>query len=164
MRLYLQFTGELNAGPEKISKKLSEVDLSDPEDIKALIPDSGADVLVHFGGEDFLPRYQRYVQNLPDWKTKYPKLASVDMRYQHEVVLEMAPGATVPVAGGDANAAAPGTKVVAGPVAAKKVVAKKAGAKVVVKPKAVVKKAVAKKPVAGHLQNSFSVRSKAGPR
>jgi len=159
MRLYLQFTADLDAGPDKISKKLSEVDLTDPEDIKALIPDNGMDVLVHFGSEDFLQRYQRYVQNLPDWKTKYPKLASVDMRYEREVVLEMAPGVTVPVPGGDANAAAPGTKVAPVVVVKKAAVVKKPGAK----PKAVVKKAAAKKPVAGHLQKSFEVRSK-GPR
>ncbi len=99
MKLYLRFTGDLDAGPDKISRRLSEVDLTDPEDIKALLPDSGTSILVHFGDNDFLTRYQRYVQNLPDWKARYPKLASVDMRYEHDVVLEMAPGAAVPIAG-----------------------------------------------------------------
>jgi len=148
MKIYLAFTRDLDEGPDKISKRLSEVDLTDPEDVKALIPDNGTDVLVHFGQEDFLTRYQRYEQNLPDWKTKYPKLASVDMRYEREVVLEMAPGASVPVSG-DAGASA-----VAAPAAEKKA--------------AVVKKPVVKaKPVAhaaGHLEKSFAVRSKAGPR
>jgi cell division protein FtsQ len=153
MKLYLAFTNDLDAGPDKISKRLSEVDLTDPEDVKALIPDNGTDVLVHFGQEDFLTRYQRYEQNLPDWKTKYPKLASVDMRYEREVVLEMAPGTSVPVSGDAAVSAV-------APVAEKKaVVVKRPVAKVPAKAKA--------KPVghaAGHLEKSFAVRSKAGQR
>jgi cell division protein FtsQ len=101
MKLFLRFTGELDAGAksgqDKISRHLSEVDLTDPEDVKALIPDNGTDVLVHFGDNDFRNRYQHYIQNLPDWKVRYPKLASADMRYDREVVLEMAPGTSVPV-------------------------------------------------------------------
>ena len=95
MKLYLRFTEELDEGAEKHSKKLSEVDLTDPEDVKALL--AGDNVLVHLGDKDFLSRYENYQQHLPDWKAKYPKLASVDMRYEREVVLQMAPGSAVPV-------------------------------------------------------------------
>lgn len=98
MKVYLRFTGELDSGSDKISRRLSEIDLTDPEDVKALIPDNGTDVLVHFGDDDFLSRYQRFMQNLPDWRVKYPKLASADMRYDREVVLEMTPGSAVPIA------------------------------------------------------------------
>ena len=98
MKLYQRFTGELDSGSDKVSLKLSEIDLTDPEDVKALIPDNGTDVLVHFGDDDFLSRYQRFMQNLPDWRVKYPKLASADMRYDREVVLEMTPGSAVPIA------------------------------------------------------------------
>lgn len=103
MKLYEKFTADLDAGSvagDGISKKLSEVDLSSPEDVKALIPSTangGSDVLVHFGDDEFLKRYKSFEQNLPTWKSTYPKLASVDMRYEHNVVLEMAPGFAVPV-------------------------------------------------------------------
>ena len=93
MALYARFMAEL--GP--VSSKLSEVDLSSPEDVKALISTGNSDVLVHFGDDEFLKRYQNFDANLPGWKQTYPKLASVDMRYEHNVVLEMAPGAVVPV-------------------------------------------------------------------
>ena len=102
MKLYARFTSELDSGPDKISQKLSEVDLTDPDDVKALL--AGESVLIHFGQSDFLARYQRFEQNLAEWKAKYPKLASADMQYPHEVVLEMAPGTTVPVAEGDGSA------------------------------------------------------------
>jgi cell division protein FtsQ len=152
MKVYLRFTSALDAGSEKVSKKLSEIDLTDPEDVKALIPDNGTDVLVHFGGDDFLTRYQRYEQNLPDWKTRYPKLASADMRYERDVVLEMAPGSTVPIAG-----AAAASSAAAAPAAAKKAAAKKPAPKPVVKAR-VKAKAAAK----AHPQQAFSVPRKAG--
>jgi cell division protein FtsQ len=100
MALFTRFMTDLDAGGEKVTDKLSEVDLSSPEDVKALIPSgpvSGkmADILVHFGDDDFLARYQRYQQKLPEWLTQYPRLASADMRYERQVVLEMAKGATV---------------------------------------------------------------------
>jgi cell division protein FtsQ len=103
MQLYTRFTTGLDSTGEKISAKLSEIDLSDPEDVKALIPEGWADILVHFGDTDFLARYQRFQQLLPEWRTQYPKLASVDMRYERQVVLEMQPGANAPAAG-DASA------------------------------------------------------------
>jgi cell division protein FtsQ len=118
MQLYTRFTASLDSTGEKISAKLSEIDLSDPEDVKALIPEGWADILVHFGDTDFLARYQRFQQLLPEWRTQYPKLASVDMRYDRQVVLEMQPGATGP-ASDDSNAAksAAPTKPIAKPVA-----------------------------------------------
>ena len=39
MKIYERFTTELDAAGEKISEQLSEVDLSNPEDVKAMIPD-----------------------------------------------------------------------------------------------------------------------------
>lgn len=91
MRIYAAFTGDLDSTGEHISEKLSEVDLSNPEDVKALIPEGPADILVHFGETDFLARYRRFEAHLHEWLTDHPRLASVDMRYQRQVVLEMKP-------------------------------------------------------------------------
>jgi cell division protein FtsQ len=110
MQLYIRFTTSLDSTGEKISAKLSEIDLSDPEDVKALIPEGWADILVHFGDSDFLARYQKFQQLLPEWHTQYPKLASVDMRYERQVVLEMQPGTqsgSAAPTNGDAPQAAP---------------------------------------------------------
>ena len=108
MAVYLKFIKELDGGPQKLSGNLSEVDVSNPEDVKALVANGGADVLVHFGDEKFLERYQLFEQHLPDWRTQYPKLASADMRYEQQVVLEMAAGSSVPLNDG-AGAPAPTT-------------------------------------------------------
>jgi cell division protein FtsQ len=96
MKIYMAFVAALDATGEKISSKLSEVDLSDPEDLRAVIPDAGgSDVLVHFGEDHFLDRYHAYRQHLAEWRTQYPHLASVDMRYDRQVVLGMKPDAPV---------------------------------------------------------------------
>jgi len=98
MRIYSYFTSDLDSTGERISDKLSEVDLSNPEDVKAIVREVSAgiptDLLVHFGDADFLPRYRKFESHLQEWLTDHPKLASVDMRYEHQVVLEMQPGAT----------------------------------------------------------------------
>ncbi|HWZ50781.1 MAG TPA: FtsQ-type POTRA domain-containing protein [Granulicella sp.] len=106
MKIYTRFTSELDSTGQQISAKLSEIDLSDPEDVKALIPEGWADILVHFGDSEFLSRYQKFQQLLPEWRTQYPKLGSVDMRYDRQVVLEMQPGAAAS-APGDTNAGTP---------------------------------------------------------
>jgi cell division protein FtsQ len=105
MKIYERFTTELDGSGEKISQGLSEVDLSNPEDVKALIPDKSSEVLVHFGDANFLDRYRRFEEHLQEWRTVYPKLSSVDMRYERQVVLEMQPGAGVPVASSPNGAA-----------------------------------------------------------
>ncbi|MGA1983791.1 MAG: FtsQ-type POTRA domain-containing protein [Acidobacteriaceae bacterium] len=94
MKIYLGFVAALDATGEGISHKLSEVDLSNPEDVKAIVPDAGADILVHFGEEKYLERYHQYQAHLAEWRAQYPRLASVDMRYERQVVLEMQPGTT----------------------------------------------------------------------
>ncbi len=53
---------------------------------------------MHFGEEDFLERYKKYEAHLAEWRAQYPKLSSVDMRYERQAVLEMQPGSSVPVA------------------------------------------------------------------
>lgn len=108
MAIYERFMQELGA---KNSATISEVDVSNPEDVKAVVSSGGSDILVHFGDEDFLKRYQEFEQHLPEWKAQYPKLAAADMRYERQVVLEMQPGTGVPVSGGAAKTEAPGAAV-----------------------------------------------------
>ncbi len=89
MQLYRQFIGDLDSGAERVSDRISEVDVSDPEDIRALLPAQGSDIQVHFGDSDFLARYRRYREHLAEWRQQYPQLASVDLRYDNQAVLEM---------------------------------------------------------------------------
>jgi cell division protein FtsQ len=119
MRIYLDFMAALDATGEAISHKVSEVDVSNPEDVRAILPDAGAgsggaDILVHFGDGKYLERYHQYQAHLAEWRTQYPKLASVDMRYERQVVLEMQPGTAVPNGDAAPTGAAPQAAPAAG--------------------------------------------------
>lgn len=89
MDVYQHLVGELDAGGQHLSDQLSEIDLSDPEDARVLMPEQGTDILAHFGEDHFLERYQRYKTHIAEWRQQYPKLAEVDLRYEQQVVLQM---------------------------------------------------------------------------
>jgi cell division protein FtsQ len=96
MKLYMAFLTELDTGGEAVSKKVSEVDLSNPDDVRAIVPDANSqasNVLIHFGADRFLDRYREYQEHLAEWRTQCPRLASVDMRYDQQVVLDPCPPA-----------------------------------------------------------------------
>jgi cell division protein FtsQ len=90
MGLYTDFMSTLSSTNGMAASQLSEVDLSDPEDVRVLLPSAGSDLLVHFGSDDFAARWQRLEEKLPGWRRQYPRLAGVDLRYQRQTVLEMA--------------------------------------------------------------------------
>jgi len=94
MELYMAFMKAMTSGGGQITDNLSEVDVTDPEDVKAVVVRDGSDILVHFGDENFLSRYQTFEQHLPEWRQSYPKLNSVDMRYNSQIVLDAKTGAT----------------------------------------------------------------------
>jgi cell division protein FtsQ len=101
--------GELDSNGQRLSEQISEIDLTDPEDARVLMPEQGADILAHFGEDHFLERYQRYKAHIAEWRQQYPKLAAVDLRYEQQVVLEMTPGSNAaPVEAPRAASADPG--------------------------------------------------------
>ncbi|MGC1461035.1 MAG: FtsQ-type POTRA domain-containing protein [Terracidiphilus sp.] len=92
MALYGRLMAELDANNQHFSQQISEIDITDPEDARVLMPEQGSDILAHFGEDHFLERYQRYKAHIAEWRQQYPRLATVDLRYDHQVVLEMASG------------------------------------------------------------------------
>ena len=93
MRLYSRFLGELDSGDTRLSPQLSEVDLADLDDVRAVVPAQGSDMLLHFGNTDFLDRFHAYQQHIAEWRQQYPSLSAVDLRYDRQVVLKMAEAA-----------------------------------------------------------------------
>jgi cell division protein FtsQ len=92
MAVYMRLLGELDANNQRLSEQISEIDLTDPQDARVLLPEQGADILGHFGEDRFMERYQRYKTHIAEWRQQYPKLTAVDLRYDDQVVLEMTPG------------------------------------------------------------------------
>jgi len=107
MDVYLRLMADLDSGGKHNSEQISEIDLTDPEDARVLMPEQGGDILAHFGEDQFLERYQRYQAHIAEWRQQYPHLASVDLRYDNQAVLQMASGAqaqTPPAGNAQANA------------------------------------------------------------
>jgi cell division protein FtsQ len=95
MRLYADFMSALNSTGGAVSSQLSEVDLSDPEDVKVLTNDPEGAVLVHLGSANYLDRFKIYVTHLREWRQQFPKLESVDLRYDRQIIVNPdLPGAT----------------------------------------------------------------------
>ena len=117
MRLFNRFLSAMNADGGNVSAQLSEVDLSDLDDVRAVVPAQGTDILLHFGNSDFLARYRSYQEHLAEWRQQYPNLSAVDLRYDQQVVLKMADAAAAdeaaeakPLATPAAKAATPAAK------------------------------------------------------
>jgi cell division protein FtsQ len=87
MRIYNQLLRELDSDGAHYSQDLSEVDISDQDDVKVLTNDSAGAVLVHLGSSDFLSRYKIYVTHVRGWRQQFEKLESVDLRYEHQIIL-----------------------------------------------------------------------------
>jgi cell division protein FtsQ len=87
MKIYTQLMKELDSGGAHYSRDLSDVDLSDPDDVKATVTDPNGAVLVHLGSSNFLERFRTYVAHVQEWRTQFQKLESVDLRYEHQVIV-----------------------------------------------------------------------------
>src|SRR5580704_15170222 len=87
MKAYSEMVRELDLGGARYSQDLSEVDLSDLEDVKVRVNDPAGDVLVHLGSSDYLRRYKIYVTHAQGWRQQFQKLESVDLRYDNQIIV-----------------------------------------------------------------------------
>ena len=162
MKIYNALVNQLDSGGAHYSQELSEVDLSDPEDVKVQANNPDGEVLVHLGSSNYLERYKIYVAHVQEWRQQFNKVESVDLRYDHQIIVNPDLGGASPqppisvkaakaaMAAGVKTAALVNREIVPSKPAAAKSVAAKTVPKKVAKPvqHAVVKKPVAKSTVA----------------
>jgi cell division protein FtsQ len=87
MKIYNDLVSQLDAGGAHYSQELSEVDLSDAEDVKVLPSDPMGEVLVHLGSSNYIERYRIYVSHVREWRQQFDKLESVDLRYDRQIIV-----------------------------------------------------------------------------
>jgi len=87
MKAYNELVQELDSGGAHYSQDLSEVDLSDLENLKVRVNEPAGDVLVELGSSDFLKRYKTYVSHVQEWRQQFQKLESVNLRYDNQVIV-----------------------------------------------------------------------------
>ena len=104
MMVYQRLLSDLDAGGQKISTQISDVDITDPVDLSIRMQDDP--VLLVIGPEHFLKRYQIYKQYSAQWRQLHPDLVSVDLRIEQYPVLSMPSGTNVAQAAAEENIAA----------------------------------------------------------
>ncbi len=87
MRTYNGLVQDLDSGGAHYSQDLSEVDVSDLDDVKVRVNDPQGDVLVELGNSDYLKRYRTYVSHVQEWRQQFQKLESVNLRYDNQVIV-----------------------------------------------------------------------------
>jgi len=87
MKIYNQLVRELDSTGAHYSQQLSEVDLSDPDDVKVIVDDPKGVVLVHLGSANFLERFRVYEAHVQEWRTQFTRVDSVDLRYDGQVIM-----------------------------------------------------------------------------
>ncbi len=97
MKLYVQFLKEVELTRPGAAEHVSEVDLSDGKDLRAMLTDvselgaAGASdqgpVLVHFGDGDFVNKFRLLIENIGQWCSSAGWVESVDLRFARQVVV-----------------------------------------------------------------------------
>jgi cell division protein FtsQ len=90
IKIYNRMTRELDSGGEdgpRYTRQLSEVDLSDPEDVKVVANEGSGTLVIHLGAQDFLERYKLYLAHVKEWRQQFPNLQSVDLRYEGQIII-----------------------------------------------------------------------------
>jgi cell division protein FtsQ len=82
----LKMLAELESGSPEYTRSISEVDLSDKSNLRAMLVDDTAEI--SFGDRDFLKRFNKLMANMSqyrDLKTQYGEFASVDLRFEDQI-------------------------------------------------------------------------------
>ena len=87
MKSYNDLIQQLDSGGARYSQEISEVDLTDTDDVKVVTADPNGDVLVHLGSSNYLQRYRVYVTHVQAWRGQFDKLDSVDLRYDGQIIV-----------------------------------------------------------------------------
>ncbi len=90
MQMMVDFLGAIRQVRANAADSVSEINLSDANDLQATLAGlSGAAdaVLVHFGSSDFQNKFQILLNNIAQWETAAGRVSSVDLRFEHEVVV-----------------------------------------------------------------------------
>jgi cell division septal protein FtsQ len=103
LALYMEFMRQLGVEAPRAGWMISEVYVTDAEDLKALLIYGQQSVQVHFGQKDFLPRFRDFLALLPEIQKSNAKLDSVDLRYHNQIVVD--PQTSAPAAEGSQSGA-----------------------------------------------------------
>ncbi len=87
VKLYRNLLEEVDAGGKAHSAQLSEVDVSDLEDVTVVVPGPAGAVRVHFGRGRYGEKFESFLEHRPLWQKSGEVVLSVDLRYRGQIVI-----------------------------------------------------------------------------
>jgi len=92
MQTYQEFMKDVDLVRSGSSDRVSEVDLVNPKDLRAVMTGiaSASDtqaLTIHFGAGDFTGKYRMVVENFAQWQASNGRVQSIDLQYAKQVVL-----------------------------------------------------------------------------
>jgi cell division protein FtsQ len=92
MALFVDFMKEIDLAHPGAGEQVSEVDLSDPQDVRAMLAglpglEGQYPIWVHFGNVDFVNKYHLLAENIAQWRASAGRVESVDLRFARQVVV-----------------------------------------------------------------------------
>ena len=94
LSLYLDFNRQTADEVAKSGWIISEVDLTDSQNLKALLVQGSYTVLAYFGQRNFSGRFHRFVALMPQVIASGTRAGSMDLRYPDQVVVNPAVSST----------------------------------------------------------------------
>jgi cell division protein FtsQ len=100
MQTYQEFMKNIDLVRSGSSEHVSEVDLSNPRDLRAVMtglarPNDPQAVTIHFGSGDFTGKYRMLVENFVQWQANAGRVQSIDLQYSRQVVVNPDTSASV---------------------------------------------------------------------
>ncbi len=92
MQIYGEFMKDVDLVRAGSSEKVSEIDISNPKDLRAVMtglsgPADSQAVTIHFGVSDFTGKFKMLVDNFAQWQANTGRVQSIDLQYSRQVVV-----------------------------------------------------------------------------
>jgi cell division protein FtsQ len=92
MQSYQQFLKDIDLVRANSSDRVSEIDLANPKDLRAVMtgiatPSDPQAVSIQFGLNDFAGKYRLIVDNFAQWQASNGRVRSIDLQYSRQVIL-----------------------------------------------------------------------------
>ena len=92
MQTYQDFLKDIDVVRANSSDRVSEIDLSNPRDLRAVMTGISAvndaqAVSIQFGQSDFAAKYRLVVDNFAQWQASNGRVRSIDLQYSRQVIL-----------------------------------------------------------------------------
>ena len=103
MQTYQDFVKDIDLVRAASSDRVSEIDLSNPKDLRAVMTgissaNESQAVAIQFGQSDFAGKFRLVVDNFAQWQATNGRVSSIDLQYSRQVILNTDTSGTTTVA------------------------------------------------------------------